>query len=115
MGFELINDRLLYKGRCVIAKDSKFKIQLLHTYHGTPVGGHGGELKTYLRLASEWHWVGMRKDVTEFVRLCDVCQQQKLSQQSTVGLLQPLPVPTRIWDDIYFDGFHRRDAKFEGS
>lgn len=103
VGFQLENGRLLYKGRWVLSSNSKFKSQLLQAYHSSPVGGHGGDVKTYIRIATEWHWLGIRKDVSSFVRKCEVCQQQKLSQQAPAGLLQPLPLPTRIWDDISMD------------
>ena len=52
-GFTLNNDRLLYKGRYVLARSSPFIPVLLHEYHDSPLGGHAGELKTYLQLAAE--------------------------------------------------------------
>lgn len=62
-----------------------------------------GYVKTYLRMAMEWYWVGIRKDVAVFIQNCQVCQQQKYSQQSPVGLLQPLPIPSLVWEDISID------------
>lgn len=96
VGFTVQDGTLLYKGRIVIPRTSQFTKLLLQEYHGSPVGG-AGEIKTYLRLASEWHWTGMRKDVTRFVQMqsCEICQKSKLSQQSPAGLLQPLPIPLR--------------------
>lgn len=64
-GFKLIEDKLTYKGRMVIPRGSSFKATLLKEYHCSPVGGHAGEVKTYLRLAANWYWLGMRKDVIE--------------------------------------------------
>lgn len=45
----------------------------------------------------------MRKQVAEYVRQCEVCQRNKSSQQCPVGLLQPLLVPTQVWDEISMD------------
>ena len=65
-------------------------------------GGHNGEYKTYLRLAEDWYWEGMRKTVTELVRRCEVCQQ-KASHQQPAGLLQALPIPSQVWEEITMD------------
>ena len=71
--FCITDNRVLYKGRCVIPRSSKFCSILLHEYHSSAVGGHAGELKTYMRLATDWYWQGMRRDVAEFVKSCVVC------------------------------------------
>lgn len=102
-GYLLVEDRILYKGRSVIPQNSSLREVLLREYHDSAMGGHAGELKTYLRLANDWFWVGMRKEVTTYVQQCAVCQQQKTSQRSLAGLLQPLPIPARVWSDISMD------------
>lgn len=102
-GFEVMEGRLLYKKRLVIPRSSSFIPIILKECHDSPVGGHSGEIKTYLRMASEWFWQGMRKDVQKHVRECTVCQQHKSSNQHPAGLLQPLPVPTQVWDHITMD------------
>ena len=53
-GFTLLHDCLYYKGRFVLAKSSPFIPVLLQEYRDSPFGGHGGEVKTYQRLATEW-------------------------------------------------------------
>lgn len=102
-GFTLDGGRLLFKGRMVLSKTSTFIPVLLREYHDTPTGGHSGEVKTYLRLASKWFWQGMRKKVAQYIRECVVCQRNKHSQQHPAGLLQPLPVPSEVWEDITMD------------
>lgn len=87
----------------MVPRTSGLKMCLLKEYHDSLMGGHSGDLKTYLRLATDWYWVGMRKDVAHYVRRCQVCQQQKLSQQSPAGLFLPLHVPTRVWDELSLD------------
>lgn len=76
---------------------------LLQQYHESVIGGHAGELKTYLRLSRDWFWKGMRRDIKYHVQQCMVCQQQKRSQQSPAGLLQPLPIPSQIWEELTMD------------
>lgn len=66
--YSIERGQLLYKGRMVLSKDSPFINQLLKEYRDTALGGHNGELKTYLRLATNWFWVKMRSQVTQYVR-----------------------------------------------
>lgn len=78
--FTLQEGQLLYKGRFVVPRKSEFIPKILQLYHDSPLGGHSGDVKTYLRIAAEWFWVGMRKNVAFHVRHCEVCQRQKSSQ-----------------------------------
>lgn len=102
-GFHVADGVLMYKGRRVIPKTSRFVPILLNEYHDSAMGGHAGEFKTYARMAGDWLWVGMRRDVARHVQQCGTCQQQKGSQRSPAGLLQPLPIPSMVWQDITLD------------
>ncbi|XP_048496700.1 transposon Tf2-1 polyprotein [Beta vulgaris subsp. vulgaris] len=102
-GFTIVGGRLLYKGRLMVPANSTLSRTLLREYHDSPLGGHAGELKTYLRLATEWFWVGMRKEVARYVQACTTCQQQKALNISPAGLLQPLPIPVLVWDELTMD------------
>ena len=45
----------------------------------------------------------MKKDIAEYVAVCDVCQRVKVEHQKPAGLLQPLPIPEWKWDKIGMD------------
>ncbi|KAF9679018.1 hypothetical protein SADUNF_Sadunf07G0096400 [Salix dunnii] len=45
----------------------------------------------------------MQLMVKEFVRNCDVCQRCKTECLLPAGLLQPLPIPNKVWSDISMD------------
>jgi hypothetical protein len=45
----------------------------------------------------------MKKDISQFVTRCLTCQRVKDEHKYPGGLLQPLPVPQRKWEDIMMD------------
>ncbi|KAD6119863.1 hypothetical protein E3N88_11134 [Mikania micrantha] len=91
--FSLVDQLLFHHGRMVIPEIQAIKLKLLQEAHDTPIGGHGGFLKTYKRLSSRYYWLKMKHDVREFVQQCVLCQQQKYQTLAPAGLLQPLPIP----------------------
>ncbi|KAJ9540003.1 hypothetical protein OSB04_026509 [Centaurea solstitialis] len=102
-GFRVFQDLLYYKERLVLPKNSTWIQRLFDEFHATPVGGHTGEGRTYQRMATELFWVGMRKDISNMVRECEICQRNKVMSGSPAGLLQPLSLPNTVWSDITMD------------
>nr|GFA02825.1 hypothetical protein [Tanacetum cinerariifolium] len=47
--------------------------------------------------------IGMRKDIAMMVLECVVCQRQKYSTLALSGLLQPLELPEKVWDQVTMD------------
>lgn len=103
VGYYLKNVHLLNNGRLVIPAKSPFIPSLMKQFHDSAIGGHEGVLKTFKRMAKEVYWKGMRGDVTEFIKGCEVCQKNKYSTLTPVGLLAPLPIPLQVWSDISLD------------
>lgn len=86
-----------------MSKDSAGKERLLQEFHAAPLAGHPGIDRTFKRLAAVFYWKGMRKDVKLFVESCYECQTTKYSTQKPAGLLQPLPIPSQVWEDVSMD------------
>ncbi|OMO64097.1 reverse transcriptase [Corchorus capsularis] len=91
------------KGKLVVGADTKLRRELLELFHSSSGGGHSGMDATTKRIAAVLYWKGMKKAVRQFVRECSVCQQYKYDNSAYPGLLQPLPLPKRIWTDISMD------------
>jgi hypothetical protein len=97
------HDLLFWKNRLVVPKSPHIVNQILLEYHASPVGGHSGLQRTKARICQQFFWPHMTKDITKFVTECLTCQQAKSSTALPVGLLQPLPIPLQIWEDIAMD------------
>ena len=70
-------------------------------------------MATYWRAFTLFHWVGLKKQVADWVQQCQVCQQAKHERTVSGGLLQPLPVPHRPWKDIttdFIDGLPKSEG-----
>ncbi|XP_024955869.1 uncharacterized protein LOC112498643 [Citrus sinensis] len=101
--YSVQNGFFLYRHRYYISPSSSLKTVLLAKFHSTPLAGHAGIKCTLVRLASTFFWPKMRSDVERFVAECLVCQQTKYSTQAPTGPLQPLPIPTLVWDELTMD------------
>ena len=62
----------------------------------------------YLDLKEKYWWYGLKRDVAEYVALCDTCQRVKAEHQRPTGLLQPIKKPGSgkklVW--ILLWGYH---------
>lgn len=111
--YEWKNDLICYHNRVVIPSTSPIVTQLLEEHHNTPMGGHSGVLRTYRQLARQYYWPAMHRISREFVAACEVCQKATYSSLSPAGLLQPLPIPSQVWEDIsmdFIDGLPRSEG-----
>ena len=57
----------------------------------------------YLDLKERFWWTRMKKDIAEYVAICDVCHRVKAECQKLAGLLQPMPIPKWNWDKLGMD------------
>ena len=46
---------------------------------------------------------GLKYDIQKFLTECLVCQQNKVETIKTLGLLQPLSIPSQCWEVVSMD------------
>lgn len=102
--YTLVQGCLLRQGKLVIPKESRLVGVILSEFHDGKLGGHGGVvLKTQKWIGELFYWHGMMTDIKRYVANCQTCQRHKYSTLVPGGLLQPLPIPSAIWEDISMD------------
>jgi hypothetical protein len=102
-GFSLQQDIIRKANRIWIGCNSALRTKLIATLHDSAVGGHSGIQATYQRIKKVFWWKGLKNDVTQYVQQCAVCQKAKTERVHPLGLLQPLPVPQGIWEEVTMD------------
>ena len=103
VGYSWVQNRLLRNGKLVVPRQSALTGVIMREFHNSQLGGHGGVLKTQKRIVEVFFWEGLMSDIRRYAAACHVCQRHKYSTLSPSGLLQPLPVPEKVWEDISLD------------
>ena len=91
---------LMFKDRICVPKNEELIQKILQEAHSGYFSIHPGSTKMYNDLKKMYWWNGMKRDISEFVSKCLICQQVKAEHQVPSGLLQPIMVPEWKWDRI---------------
>ena len=86
-----------------IPNDKTVKQKILEELHDSQTAGHLGYQKTVQTVNRGFWWQGITEDIKDYVFSCQKCQEMKTTKQSPSGLLQPLPIPNRKWQNISMD------------
>lgn len=76
---------------------------ILHEHHDTAIAGHLGMDKTTDFLSRTFYWPHLPQDVRDYVSSCPSCIANKSGNRRPLGLLQPLPIPERKWEQVTID------------
>jgi hypothetical protein len=66
---------------------------ILKEAHEIAYSIHPGIEKMYQDLKKRFWWYGKKREIAEYVDVCDSCQRIKAEHQRPAGLLQPLQIP----------------------
>ncbi|WVZ89808.1 LOW QUALITY PROTEIN: hypothetical protein U9M48_036167 [Paspalum notatum var. saurae] len=93
-GFRVDADDMVWHGdRICIPNIKSIRDLILKEAHETAYSIHPGSEKMYKDLKQKFWWYGMKREVAEYVALCD----------KAAGLLQPLKIPEWKWEEIGTD------------
>ena len=76
---------LYFKDRVCVPDDNDLRKVILEEAHSGYFAIHPGSTKMYQDLKMSFWWSGMKRDVSEFVTKCLVCQRVKAS--SSFGII----------------------------
>jgi hypothetical protein len=100
---ERIEGRLHYRKRLYVPDSDELRLHLVKAHHDPPAAGHQGRSKTFELLSRLYYWPKMRQSVEQYVRNCDTCRRSKTPRHAPFGVLRPLGIPERPWQEITMD------------
>ena len=78
---------MYYRDRVCVPNDDELKKSIFEQAHSGSFAIHHGRTKMYQDLKTSYWWSGMKKDVSDFVNKCMVCQKVKKEHQFPSSLL----------------------------
>jgi hypothetical protein len=91
--------------RCV-PNQKHVKELILREAHDSAYSIRPSSTKMYKDLKTQYWWYRMKRDIIEYVSLCDTCQRVKAKHQRPTGLLQPLKILEWKWEETGMDFCH---------
>jgi hypothetical protein len=94
---------LLYRNKVYIPNVQELKLAILKEMHDVTYVGHPGYQKTMAVVKSHYFWLGIKREIIEYIARCMECQKVKAKHKHPVGLLQPLPILEWKWEVVTMD------------
>ncbi|QRW22878.1 Transposon Tf2-7 polyprotein [Rhizoctonia solani] len=99
-----LDNGLLYYHQCIyVPNEPEIRRLVLESRHDNPSTGHPGQWRTMKLLSCHYYWSGMKQSVAKYIQACDSCIRSKHSNQAKMGLLQPIDLPRKPWEEITYD------------
>ena len=84
----------------------KLRIKVIKRAHDDPICAHGGMVKTIDLIRRNFFWLGLVKDVRDYIRKCDIC---KTTNAPNINLKQEMgkqAVSIRPFQRLYIYWVH---------
>jgi hypothetical protein len=89
-----------FKNRLYVPDIKSIRELILKEAHETAYSIHSSSEKMYQDLKKRFWWYGMKREIAEYVAICDSWQRIKAEHQRPAGLLQ---IPQWKWDEVGMD------------
>ncbi|GKB72276.1 putative reverse transcriptase domain-containing protein [Tanacetum coccineum] len=101
---KLRNDgALYYVDRIWVPLKGDVRTLIMDEAHKSKYSVHPGADKMYYDLRDRYWWLGIKKDIAEYVSRCLTCLKVKAKHQRPSGLLQQPKNPIWKWEEIAMD------------
>ncbi len=112
--WELLTGLLLRYKRIVVPDGyNDLQTRVLRQIHSSTSTAHPGRNKTKALVKRYYWWPSWGNDTDRYVTNCHLCRRSHKPRDKTPGLLHPLPVPLRTWNDLSMD-FHAPGSVSKG-
>jgi hypothetical protein len=78
---------LMYRGIIYVSNSLELKNVILKEMHNVPYVGHPGYQKMVAAVKNHYYWLGMMKEVVDFIARCLECQKIKDEHKHPSGFL----------------------------
>jgi len=96
-------NRLRYRDCLYVPAHEPLNLAIIHENHDAPAAGHPRRSKTHELITRRYYWPSMRKDIRRYMANCHICQRSRTTRHAPFGILRPLSIPYRPWQDISID------------
>jgi hypothetical protein len=102
--YELKEDgNLMYKSKVYVSNSGEMKNAVLKEMHNVSYVERLGYHKTIAIVRSQYFWLGMKKQVANYIAKGLECQKVKTEHRHPTGLLQPFPILEWKWEVVTVD------------
>jgi transcriptional accessory protein Tex/SPT6 len=71
--------------------------------HDKPLGGHLGMNRTHVRMKLFTTWPRMKQKLEEYIRQCETCKKNKITQNKTKMQIKITKTPEVVWEKCDLD------------
>jgi hypothetical protein len=105
-----------FKDRLCVPDIKSIRELILKEAHETTYSIHPRSEKMYQDMKKRVWWYSIKRDIVDYIAICDSCQRIKAEHQRPIGLLEPLQISQWKWDEIRMDfiaSFPRTRASYD--